>query len=52
MIKKTLAEERIHKRDKAETFTILEKKNQCLKNEVKNQQVVIEMLITGDKCTQ
>ena len=50
MIKKTLAEERIHKRDKAETFTILKKKIRCLKNEVKNQQVVIEMLITGDKC--
>ena len=46
--------ERIHKRDEAEILyekiTILEKENQCLKNEVKNQQAAIEMLITGDKC--
>ena len=33
-----------------EKITILEKENHCLKNESKNQQVVIEMLITGDKC--
>ena len=29
--------------------TILEKENRRLQNEVKNQQAVIEMLITGDK---
>ena len=54
LIKKKITEERIHKRGKAETLyekiTILEKENQCLKNEVKNKQAVIEMLITGDKC--
>ena len=50
LIKKNLAEERIHKRDEAkilyEKTTILEKEN--LKNAVKNQQSVIEMLITRD----
>ena len=32
---------------------LFEKENQCLKNKIKNQQVVIEiqMLITNDKCT-
>ena len=54
LIKKKLTEERIHKREEAEMLyekiTILEKENHCLKNESKNQQVVIEMLITGDKC--
>ena len=53
LIKKTLAEERIYKRDEVEILyekiTILEKENQCLKNEVKNQQFVVEMLITRDK---
>ena len=29
--------------------TILEKENRRLQNEVKNQQAVIEMLITGDR---
>ena len=29
---------------------MLEKENQCLKNEIKNQQAVIGMLITNDKC--
>ena len=29
---------------------MLENENQCLKNEIKNQQAVIEMLITNDKC--
>ena len=29
---------------------MLEKENQCLKNKIKNQQVVTEMLITNDKC--
>ena len=28
---------------------MLEKKNQCLKNEIKNQQAVIEILITNDR---
>ena len=28
----------------------LEKENQCLKNEIKNQQTAIEMLITNDNC--
>ena len=32
-----------------ETIRMLEKKNQCLKNEITNQQVVTEMLITNDK---
>ena len=54
LIKKALSEEKIHKRDEAEIlyekFTILQKEKQCLKSEVKNQQVVIEMLITGDRC--
>ena len=30
---------------------MLEKENQCLKNQIKRQQVVIEMLITNDRCT-
>ena len=51
---KKITEERIHKRNEAEILyekiTILEKENQCLKNEFKNQQAVIEMLITGGKC--
>ena len=54
LIKKKLTEERIHKREEAEMLyekiTILEKENHCLKNESKNQQAVIELLITGDKC--
>ena len=29
-----------------------EKENQCFKNEIKNQQAVIEMLITNDKCAK
>ena len=29
---------------------LIEKENQCLKNEVKNQQPAMEMLMTGDKC--
>ena len=29
---------------------MLEKESQCLKNKIKNQQAVIEMLITNDKC--
>ena len=33
-----------------EKITILEKENHCLKNEVKNQEAVIEMLIPGYKC--
>ena len=31
-------------------ITILEKENQCLKNKVKNQHFVVEILITRDKC--
>ena len=34
-----------------ERIRMLEKENQCLKNEIKNQQAVIEILITNDKCT-
>ena len=49
-----LADKRAHKNDAAESLhdriRMLEKENQCLKNEIKNQQVVIEMLITNDKC--
>ena len=52
LIKKPLSG-RIHKREETETLyekiTILEKENQCLKNEIKNEQAVIEMLITGNK---
>ena len=29
---------------------MLEKESQCLKNEIKNQQAALEMLITNDKC--
>ena len=51
-IYKKLADEREHKNDSAkilyERIRMLEKKNQCLKNEIKNQQAVIEMLITND----
>ena len=54
LIKKKKIEERVHKSDKSEIIyekiAILGKENQSLKNEVKNQQAVIEMLITGDKC--
>ena len=50
---KKLADERAHKNDEAEILyeklRILEKENQYLKKETKNQQVVIEMLITYDK---
>ena len=53
-INKKLADERAHKNDAAEILhdriRMLEKENQCLKNEIKNQQAVIEMLITNDKC--
>ena len=49
-----MADERAHKNDAAEILhdriRMLEKENQCLKNEIKNQQAVIEMLITNDKC--
>ena len=38
LIKNSLAEEKIHRRDEAEKLTILEKENQCIKNEVKIQQ--------------
>ena len=54
-INKKLADERAHKNDSAEILyekiRMLEKENQCLKNEIKNQQAVIEMLITNDKCS-
>ena len=53
-INRKLADERTHKNDSAEILyekiRMLEKENQCLKNEIKNQQAVIEMLITNDKC--
>ena len=53
-INKKLADEREHKNASAEILyeqiRMLEKENQCLKNEIKNQQAVIEMLITNDKC--
>ena len=53
-INKKLAGERAHKNDSAEILyeriRILEKENQCLKNEIKNQQAIIEMLITNGKC--
>ena len=48
-----MADERTHKTDAAEILhgriSMLEKENQCLKNEIKNEQVVIEMLITNDE---
>ena len=52
--KKKTPDGRAHKTDEAEILyekiRMLEKENQCLKNKIKNQQVVIEMLITNDKC--
>ena len=46
-------EERAHKNDETEILyeriIMLEKENQCLKNEIKNQPVVVEILITNDK---
>ena len=54
LMRKTLAVEQTHKRQEAqiiyEKIIVLEKENQCLKNGVKNQQAVIEMLITENKC--
>ena len=48
-----MADEQAHKNDAAEILhyriRMLEKENQCLKNEIKNHQLVIEMLITNDK---
>ena len=32
-----------------EKIRMLENKSKCLKNEIKNQQAIIEMLITNDK---
>ena len=53
-INKKLSAERAIKNDSAEIFyeriRMLEKENQCLKNEINNQQTVIEMLITNGKC--
>ena len=53
-INNKLAVERAHKNDSAEILheriRMLGKENQRLKNEIKNQQAVIEMLITNDKC--
>ena len=53
-INKKLADKRARKNGEAEIpyeiIRMLEKENQCLKNEIKNQQEVIEMLITNDKC--
>ena len=49
-----MADEGVIKNDSAEILyeriRMLEKKNQCLKTEIKNQQAVIEMLIRNDKC--
>lgn len=46
---------RAHKNEEAEflyeRIRMLENENQSLKNEIKNQQAVIEMLIVNDKCT-
>ena len=54
-INKKLANEKAIESDSEEIFLekirMLEMENQCLKNEIKNQQAVIEMLITNDKCT-
>ena len=51
---KNLADKTAIKNDSAEILyegiRILEKENQCLKNKIKNQQAVIEMLITNNKC--
>ena len=50
-INKKLADERAHKNNSAEILyeriRMLDKENQCLKNKIKNQQAVIEMLING-----
>ena len=49
-----MADERANKNDATEILyeriRILEKENQCLKNEIKNQQAVLEMLIINGKC--
>ena len=54
-INKNLVDDRAIKNDSAEILyeriSMLEKENQCLKNNIKNQQAVIEMLIVNDKCT-
>ena len=53
-INEKLPDERAHKNDSGEILCerirMLEKENQCLKNKIKNQQAVIEMLIINDKC--
>ena len=50
-----MADERAIKNDSAETLyeriRMLEKENLCLESKIKNQQAVIELLITNDKCT-
>ena len=50
-----MLDERAIKNDSAkvsyENIRMLQKKNQFLKNKIKNQQAVIEMLITNDKHT-
>ena len=55
LIKKIQLRKGFTKETKQEYFMkklafLIEKENQCLKNEVKNQQATIEMLMTGDKC--
>ena len=46
--------ERVHKNGKAEILyeriTVLEKQIQCLKNKIKNQQAVLEILVTNVEC--
>ena len=42
--------QKIHIRNTLWKITILKTENQCLRDKVKNQQAVIEILITGDKC--
>ena len=53
-INKKLADERAHKNDSPEVLyerlRMLEKENQCPKKEIENQQAVIEIPITNDKC--
>ena len=50
-----MTDEGAHKNDAAEILherlRMLEEEKQRLKKEIENQQAVVEMLITNDKCT-
>ena len=54
-IKKTLTKAKLNDRHEAEILyeriVVLEKENECLKNEVKNQKEIIKTLLTDEKRT-